>query len=234
MKKLVALFFGVALMAMAFVTSTPPTAQAEGFENLKNGAVKWKVIDYNRVQTHPARVPEKIAGGIALDFLFSPDTAFLGTSHPSYRGDLLGDLSGKTISATVGVTVNATADFDYYGEPDACGRPANVRLYFQTDTSGKFEETDYWWSNPVSVDLEALKAGDFNLMETLANPSRWSDYYGHYGSDPLYASAFIAATQDVQFIGVSFGGGCFFANGVGIKSGTGSGKFRLMDFTVAP
>jgi hypothetical protein len=208
--------------------------RAEDFDNPKPGAVKWKVYDYNRIQTHPARVPSKIPLGIAFDFLFTPDTALLATTHSSYNNDLLGDLTGKSLSATVGVTVTSGTVFTYYGEPDVCGRPANVRFYFQTNTSGKFEETDYWWSNPVSVDLAALKTGGDVTLTTGFSGVEWSDYFGHFGSDPSYAAAFAAAVKDVQMIGLSFGGGCFFENGVGIVPGTGSGSFRLMDFTVAP
>lgn len=228
--KLIA-FTALAVCAVFLTAAT----RAEDFENQRPGAPKWKVVDYNRVQTHPARVPDKIPGGISFKFLNTPDTALLATSHPSYNGSLLGDLTGKNVSATVGVSVTTGTDFDYYGEPDACGRPANVRLYFQTDTGGKFEETDYWWSNPMSVDLDALAAGsDQTITASLANPSSWSDFYGHFGNDPAYSDAFAAAAADVQLIGVSFGGGCFFENGVGIKQGTGSGTFRLMDFSVTP
>ena len=223
----------VSIMAICFFAGAAPnTTHAEDFENLKPGAVKWKVIDYNRVTTHPARVPYKIPGGIAFDFLYKPDTALLGTSHPSYKNDLWGDMTGQTLSATVGVTVTPGTQFTYYGAPDPCGRPANVRFYFQTNTSGKFEFTDYWWSNPVSVDLEALKAGDQTLTVNFSDPAEWSDWNGQFGfTEPV---AFAAAVEDVQFVGLSFGGGCFFENGVGIVPGTGSGFFRLMDFTVTP
>jgi hypothetical protein len=223
----------LSLLAMGALLILPFSAKAEDFENPKPGAPKWKVVDYNRVQTHPARIPQKIPGGIAFAFLDTPDTALLVTSHPSYNGNLLGDLTGKTITARVGVTVDPTAVFKYYGEPDGCGRQANVRFYFQTDTGGKFEETDYWWSNPISVDLDALKSGDQTISVTIA-PSNWSDFYGHAGSDAGYTDAFNAAVQDVQTVGLSFGGGCFFENGVGIEPGTGSGVFRLMDYSVTP
>jgi hypothetical protein len=149
----------------------------------------------------------------------------LGTSHPSYRGDLLGDMAGKRLSAAVGVT-GVIGAFTYYGQPDPCGRPSNVRFYFSTDTSGKFAETDYWWSNPVSFDLEALRSGD-KLLQANMDPAEWSDWNGQYGT--TVPAEFAAATHDVQFMGLSFGGGCFFENGVGTSDGTG--KFRLMDFT---
>jgi hypothetical protein len=220
-----------------FAASVPLITRAETFDSLPPGVVKWKVIDYNRNVTHPARIPFKLAvgndGGIGFDFLYTPDTALLGTSHPSYRGDLLGDMSGKSVSARVGVTVTSGTIFEYYNEVNNPGRPANVRLFFQTDTSGKFEETDYWWSNPVSVDLQALAlGGDVTISESLANPNNWSDYNGHYGTQ--FPIEFANAVKNVQFIGLSFGGGSFFENGVGIQPGTGSGYFRLMDFTATP
>ena len=152
----------LAILAMCLFTASLPATQAEDFNNLPPGAVKWKVIDYNRVITHPARIPFKLAvnndGGIAFDFLYTPDTALLGTSHPSYRGDLWGDMTDKSVSATVGVTVRSGDPvFTYYGEPGACGTPASVRFYFQTNTSGKFEFTDYWWSDTASASLESAE-----------------------------------------------------------------------------
>lgn len=213
-------------MALAVV---PVRVGAETFDNPKAGAVKWKVVDYNRVTTHSARIPYKVDSGIAFDFLNTPDTALLGTSHPSYRGDLIGDMGGKHLSATVGVDVTGLATFTYYGQPGQCATPASVRFYFQTDTSGKFEYTDYWWSNPVSVDLDALRAHDQTIQVDVSDPAVWSDWNGQSGVTA--PAEFAAATHDVQFIGLSFGGGCFFENGVGTSDG--SGRFRLMDFTAS-
>jgi hypothetical protein len=233
-----ALFCVIAVSVLAtclFAASVPSVTRAENFDNPAPGAVKWKVVDYNRTQTHPARIPYKVPGGIAFDFLYTPDTALLGTSHPSYSGDLIGNMTGKTVMATVGVTVTSgNPQFTYYGQPSCGDVPANVRLYFQTNTSGKFEETDYWWSNPMSYSLESLKSGDKTLVALFSDPAEWSDYNGHFGSDPVYTAAFNAAVKDVQFVGLSFGGGCFFENGVGIQPGTGSAYFRLMDFTATP
>ena len=228
-RSLVAAIAVLGFLAMALFTATAPTTtRAENFDNPPPGAVKWKVVDYNRIQTHPARIPFKVPGGIGFDFLSTPDTALLGTSHPSYRGDLWGNMAGKTLSATVGVTVSPGTAFEYYGQPDACGTPASVRFYFQTDTSGKFEETDYWWSNPISVDLQALQANDETISNQLGDPSKWSDFYGHFGSESAYASAYAKAVKDVQMVGLSFGGGCFFGHGVNIQGG--AARFVLVSY----
>ena len=236
---LAGLLVGIGVVVSRNASAAPIAPLVEDFENPKPGAVKWKVVDYNRIQTHPARIPSKIPGGIAFDFLNAPDTALIGTSHPSYRGDLIGNMTGKTLTARIGVTVTPGTEFRYYGQGqgpvDGCGfgPPAFVRFYFETNTSGKFEETDYWWSNPTSATLVSLQTGGEQAISALmSDPSQWSNFYGHYGSDPLYNSAFNAALRDVQFVGLSFGGGCFFENGVGVQNGSGS--FRLMDFTATP
>jgi len=59
--------------------------------------------------------------------------------------------------------------------------------------------------------------------------ANWSDYYGHYGNDPAYSAGFNAAVSNVTQIGLSFGGGCFFENGVGTSDG--SGIFTLNTYT---
>jgi len=237
-RKALLCIIAISVLAMClFAVSVPSVTRAEDFNNLPPGAVKWKVVDYNRVTTDPARIPFKLTvgnnGGIGFDFLYTPDTALLGTSHPSYRGDLWGDMTGKNVSAKVGVTVTGgTPIFTYYAEPEACGTPASVRFYFQTNTSGKLEYTDYWWSDVAATTLESLKTGDQTLTVDFSDPSAWSDWNGQSGTTEL--AAFTAAVKDVQFVGLSFGGGCHFENGVGIAPGSGSAYFRLMDFTVTP
>jgi len=57
--------------------------------------------------------------------------------------------------------------------------------------------------------------------------------WGAYGGEPSssYPAAFDAAASNIKDIGLSFGGGCFFANGVGTTDGTGT--FTLTSFTVS-
>ncbi|MDE3164792.1 MAG: hypothetical protein KGN36_03225, partial [Acidobacteriota bacterium] len=196
------------------------------------GAPKWKVYDYNpsnrAFQSRVASVAP--TGGVSFDFLTAPNSAVFATNHPSYQGTLLGDLTGKSAYAQVGVTVAPGTTFQYYGEPDACGgTKAFVRFYFETSTSGKFAETNYWWSNPVAIDLASLVAGD-QTMTVALTADKWSDYYGHFGTQ--YPAEFAAAVKDVESMGLSFGGGCFFENGVGVSSG--GGIFRLVTIAAMP
>jgi hypothetical protein len=150
------------------------------------------------------------------------------TNQKAQNPTLLGDLTGKTVTASFTVA-GATGPLSYCGEPDACGGTASyVRFYFETTKAGGFDESQYWWSNPVSWPLANGSSGD---ISTTFDGSNWSDFYGHFGNDPAYAAGFAAALSNVTGIGVSFGGGCFFENGVGTSDG--SGTFTLNSFSVS-
>ncbi len=142
---------------------------------------------------------------------------------------LLGPDYGKTMTATFTVA-NVTGAFTYGGEPSCGGTTGNVRLYFESIPPGaKFAYTNYWWSDTasavlandtltVSAPIDAAKQwGDWNGQTTTGNP----------GVDP----AFISAANNITAVGLSFGGGCFFENGVGTTDG--SGNFTLNSFTVS-
>jgi len=209
------------LLALTILVSAPVIAADEG-------APKWKVWSYNPSnRALRGNVPAGTSPGVAtFPFPATPDVALLVTDHGSYKGSLLGDLTGKTVSATVSA---AGGPFTYYGQgtpQNPCGPPANVRLFFQTKSSGSFAETDYWWSNPVSLPLASIPSA--TPMSASLTGANWSDYNGHFGNDPQFAAAFADAVQNVTSIGLSFGGGCFFENGVGAPNG---GSFILWKFT---
>ncbi len=189
------------------------------------GASKWKVWTYNASgRAFSGSVPDNSTGVASFAFPATPDTALLVTDHGSYKGTLLGDLTGETVSATWSDTGGV---FTYYGEPDVCGAPASVRVFFSA-TGGPFAETQYWWAHGSGA--AALASGGGPLTASLGNPSQWSDFFGHSGADPAYAAAYADAVANVTSIGLSFGGGCFFENGVGAPAG---GSFTLGSFGVS-
>jgi hypothetical protein len=217
------------LVALTIVFSGPTSAA-------DNGAPKWQVWNYNPSgRALNGGVPAAANAGIAtFGFPAAPNTALLITDHGSYKGTLLGDLTGKKITATVS---DSGGTFMYFGEgPGGTGTPDNpcpgtptVRLFFQTSNAGGFNETHYWWSNPVSLPLNGLTAPT-PMTASLANPGNWSDFYGHFGNDPQYSAGYQDAVKNVTSIGLSFGGGCFFENGVGAPNG---GSFTLWSFTAS-
>ena len=176
-----------------------------------------------------AAAPSAAPSGIAsLNFTNQPNTALLVTNNKAKSSALLGDLTGKSVYASFTVS-GLTGSFMYYGEPDACGgTTAYVRYYFETSNAGGFDETHYWWSNPAHYNFTANDS--VNLGAVSLTGDNWSDYFGHFGTG-AYSAGFNAAVSNVTEIGLSFGGGCFFENGVGTSDG--SGTFTLNSYTVS-
>jgi hypothetical protein len=220
--------FAVALVALFL--STAPTQAVSTFLIGPKPEKKWMEYFYRANGAAPAPKPSTLVNdgnAVAFNFPDTPDVSGFNTKHPAYNGTLLGDLTGKNVSASYAIT-GATGAFTYYGQGTAsnpCGTPANVRLYFETNNN-ELGESQYWWSNPESD----LLANGTNSLSANVNPANWSDRDGHLATfDAAHTAAFAAAASDVQQIGLSFGGGCFFANGVGTSNG--SGTFTLTDFT---
>jgi hypothetical protein len=206
---------GTATIATALLSSAPVLADASS----------WKVGYYTPSGRALSLANAKPGAGIAsLDFTSLPDTALLVTMHGASKGDTLGDLTGKTIHATFDVS-GVTGAFIYFGEPSCGGATANTRIFFQTDNGGGFQFTHYWWSD---VAWTALSNGSFALTATI-EPAGWSDWNGQPGVTQV--PGFLDAAANVTTIGLSFGGGCFFENGVGTTDG--SGTLTLDTFTVS-
>jgi hypothetical protein len=229
------LMSALAMTAAALVVAAPVWANDFSQGQGVNAAANWKVYGIN--PSGMAYGSSKVASssdGVGFDFQAMPDTnstgtgtSLLMTTHP---GGLLGDLSGKTVSATFTVT-GTNPVFTYYGDGqpwNSCGTPASVRLYFEGNTNGPFAYSKYWWSNPGSATLASVVGNTVTLSVPL-DASEWSNWGGQLGSS--IPGQFNAAAADVSGIGLSFGGGCFFANGVGLASGSAS--FQLKSYSVS-
>ncbi len=192
----------------------------------------WHVSYFQNTAPYPsfAEAPSAGAAGIAmLGFTAEDNTSLLVTDQKAQFPSLLGDLTGETITATFTVS-GVTGAFTYYDEgtpTNSCSTPASARLYFQTSNATGFDETHYWWSNPAAA---VLANGTFTVTAPV-DGATWSDFYGHLGSTGAYSAGFSAAAGNVTSIGLSFGGGCFFENGVGTTNG--SGTLTLDSFTAA-
>jgi len=142
------------------------------------------------------------------------------------------NLTGRTITTEVSLTRTGNPVFTYWGEGQGsinpCGRRANVRLYFTTSTRpysssvADDQPNEYWWSNPVSVDLADLTSGTFTVPVVW---TAWSNAAGQQNEQ-----GFNSAAARAQQVGFAFGGGCFFDVGVGVVSGTGTATFRVVSF----
>jgi len=209
---------GMTAIATVLLSSAPAMADASS----------WKVGFYTPSGRALSFSDAKPGDGVAsLEFTNQDNTALLVTTHGASKGTALGDLAGDTIVASFHIS-GATGPFTYFGEgtpENPCGTPANTRFFFETDNGGGFQFTHFWWSNPESA---VLSNGAFTLT-AVVEPAEWSDWNGQNGA--TQAAGFADAASNVTMIGFSFGGGCFFENGVGTTDG--SGTFTLDSFSVS-
>ena len=138
--------------------------------------------------------------------------------------------------------------------------PGTVRLYFTSNlpqagmssclgTNGNSQHTivanefDYWWSNTPLQATDAGTPGSYYQFSpggsssgpviTLGvslDPGMWSDLCGTVGS--VNVPAFMASISNIKDVGLSFGSGFFFENGVGVDGTTGSATFQLTSYTI--
>ena len=188
---------------------------------------EWTVYDYNpsnqaiAPRNSPNSMPASTTG-TTTTFPFKPSiyTALLTTTDSS----LTGDLSGKSLSDTISVSGDAvTFMTQHNGGSCTSNLPAAVRFYFRspsasgpsTGTPPAGFYTQFWWSNPVNMQLLSGNQSPSIIMASMFDPTEWSDWNGQRGdSSPAVTEAFVEATHKVQEIGLSFGGECFFETGV--------------------
>ena len=157
------------------------------------------------------------------DAAISFTSQFLATLMTKQKADV-GNRLGLTVSATVD---NEGTGLTYQGEPSCSTTDSTARFLFVGAASGNNGGTGYytqsWWSNPVHVDLAAT--GAVSISVPISSSGGWSDFNGKPAT--TYPAAFAQAASHIQSIGLSFGGGCFFENGV-----AGGGTLTLTGFSV--
>ena len=188
----------------------------------------WTVYDYNPSNNAlaPRNAPNKMPAtttGTTTTFDFLPEkfTALLTTTDRS----LTGDLSTKTLKDVISVRGSATTFMTQHNGGASCSSdfPATVRFYFVSpsasgSTVGKPPAgfyTQFWWSNPEHQELNSGTQGG-PIIANVGNPAEWSDWNGQRPTpdNPEVATAFEKAIHNVQTVGLSFGGLCFFETGV--------------------
>ena len=187
------------------------------------GSTGWKVYTYNPSgNALSSRQADDSAPGPSFAFTTAPDTALFAQQSPT------DSLLGKTITATYTIR-GATGPFTSYGQgtpSNSCGTPASARLYFSSNGSFGAKKdwySNFWWSNPASA---VLADGGFTITATVS-PEQWSNWNGKGGLER--PDGFAAAAAQPDLVGFSFGGGCFFENGVGAS---GPATFTLISFVI--
>src|SRR5437016_6890008 len=164
---------------------------------------EWTVYDYNpsnqaiAPRNSPNSMPATTTGATTT-FQFKPGiyTALLTTTDPS----LTGDLSMKTLTDMISVSGNATSFMTQHNGGDCASNvPAAVRFYFRspsasgpsTGTPPAGFYTQFWWSNPVNLQLLTGNQLPATIMASMSDPDQWSDWNGQRGSNPAVLEAFI-------------------------------------------
>ena len=145
-----------------------------------------------------------------------------------------------TITAEVGVTANSGSPT--FVSSDAC--TATVGLEFQDTSAGTYDSNDYWWYQK-RPSLESLTSGETTLTAPLDDRANWINQSGksaldktenwvEWQGDVVHMSpydGFTKAMENVKIVSLSFGG-CGYARGVAVSSGTAS--FDLLSYSIAP
>lgn len=183
----------------------------------------WTVYDYNPSgrEIAPRHSPNSLPAtttGTTTSFVFKNNvyTALLTTTDSA----LTGDLAGKTLTDDISVSGPATATFMTQEGGGDCVNdvPAAVRFYFTSPSASGSSGgsppagfyTKFWWSDAANMTLTDGNGTD-TITESMT-AADWSDWNGQSASSQM--EAFTEATQNVQSIGLSFGGDCFFETGV--------------------
>jgi hypothetical protein len=170
------------------------------------------------------------------------------TTAPTYASEFtitfaLSLTSSDSITASINIpTTCSMSGFSpcpttgFVGNPNgnACTPPprTTVRLFFHSTGTNSFP-TQYWWSNPSSYTITTggTLGATMQIGPVPMSGASWSNFYGKSGTDA--AAGFADAIQNIKDIGLSFGSGCFFANGVGINAATGTANFELLNYYVS-
>jgi hypothetical protein len=133
---------------------------------------------------------------------------------------------GSRLRATIEITTLGDAYFDHRTKPDnTCGGDSYARFYFQRrgDDLTASKQFYRWWAQ-TGIKLQA----GAHVVEVPLDPAQWSSVFSIKGD--AAPSEFMAAYTDVQAVGFTFGGGCFYGHGVFVANGTA--RFVVREFVI--
>jgi len=151
----------------------------------------------------------------------------------AYDGILLGDLSGYTgLTATFNLSDSALPVGAPFSASDLVGEMGSnfgIRLMFMGGFLTDGVTPNEWWFNPAVAWVTSMNNGQDVTLTAAFDPSQWSNYYGHVGTESLQTQTeFDQALAGVTRLGLSFGSGYFFSDGFAFNTG-GSAQIELKD-----
>ena len=181
---------------------------------------QWSILELLGSKIKTTHATTISTGGV--EFLFPVATA----TPPGYANLMTNGFTASlttidTLTAVIQV-FTSTSTTMFVGNPNGhCSAaspnycPGAVRLYFT--------------SNLPQAGMSSCLGLNGNSQHSVV--ANWSDLCGHYGTmDP---AAFMASISNIKNLGVSFGSGFFFENGVGVDGTTGTATFQLTSYTIS-
>jgi hypothetical protein len=216
------IIFAVALVACNEASPVPAASGRVGPTML---ATSWAIQYSPGMPAHPLTE----GGGWYFEF---PDAS--GSVH--YVTTAVNILATKAVSASIAVATTGAPTFNYKLSADnVCDYPAHVRLYLQRrgdDWTGRGPMQYYrWFSNQDQSGAFLLAQGHATLSASLTDPAQWTSVFGKRGdADAEARTGFHQAIADIDSVGFTFGGGCFYGHGVNVVGGTA--RFVASSYTV--
>lgn len=231
---LLVLIFGLSTLTAVAVPASAASLPMVGSQ--------WAVTNLVGTKILMTRASTMSSGGVEFPF---PDAA------GSPAGYALLMMTGFSVSLASSNMLTATFDVAapsgnvvYIGNPNGgCPSsssslcPGNVRLYIQANLPssphnscgvGNVNEFNFWWSAGF---LQFTSGPTGTTLTVAVDPAQWSDLCGQFGS--VAPTQFASAMAHVKYLGLSFGSGFFFENGVGVDFNAGTASFQLTSYTIS-
>ncbi len=227
----------LASCGLAAAVAMPAFAAAPKNTNLLNDQWRAYSINTNLAKLWSISNAKRDNGVVALSFSNYSTNWFAVYLNTNYNVDL----TGKTVSVAAKWTPSI------FTNRESTPNDATFRIYFAS-AQGNYNSYSYWWTTGSnSVNLNNL-TGTGSYSVNLSNPAQWSDLCGGQASDttviPTHSNCvgstdptmspyqgFVNAMKNVKLIGISFGGGDFYANGVA-NTKNSPANFDLTEFNV--
>jgi hypothetical protein len=140
--------------------------------------------------------------------------------------------TSEVLNVTFQVSTVGTPTFDWQSEAsNTCAiPPAGIRPFFFSQLSKLQHNYTYeWWANTKSSYYILHDTNGTSVTLSVSfDPANWSSIYGVFGNQDV--KDFTAALSNINYIGLSYGGGCFFGHGVSVNGGEAT--FTLQSLNV--
>jgi hypothetical protein len=170
-------------------------------------ASAWEFRYSPGMPLHP--VPA-IGGGWQFDFPMQDGAHYL-------TAPLTASVLGKTVT----VTTQVIGDPVYTWAPNECtGTPATAHIMIEKQGDDLIKADGRWWADmpiPLTVGMSVVSVP---IVE-----GRWTNVYGQMNTPGFYD-----AMTHPGFVGLTFGGGCYFGHGLWLQSGIA--RMVVKDFTI--